>query len=113
MSSTKDTRELGVAPAAAALLAGGIGTMALGLLTILAEASVPIKDALRFVAPAGPLSGKTTVAVVVWLASWAILRTVWNKKEVDFGKVARVAFVLLALGLIGTFPPFFLLFAGE
>ena len=112
MSSTKGTQELGMAPAAAALLAGGIGAMALGLLTVLAEASVPIKDALRFYAPAGPLSGKTTVAVVAWLASWAILRAVWNKKDVDFGKAASVAFILLALGLIGTFPPFFLLFAG-
>ena len=113
MNSTRGTQEMSTAPAAAALLAGGIGATALGLVTVLAEASVPIKDALRFVGPVGPLSGKTTVAVVVWLASWAILRTIWNKKEVAFGRVASVAFVLLALGLIGTFPPFFLLFAGE
>jgi len=113
MNATQDTKLQSLAPAAAALLAGGIGSMALGLLTVLAEASTPIKDALRFYGPAGPLSGKTTVAVIVWLVSWVILRGVWNKKEVEFGKVAGVAFILLALGLIGTFPPFFLLFAGE
>jgi len=113
MNATQDTQPLSLAPAAAALLAGGIGSVALGLLTVLAEASEPIRLALRFYAPAGPLSGKTTVAVLVWLASWAILRGVWNKKEVDFGKVANLAFILLALGLIGTFPPFFLLFAAE
>ncbi len=113
MSSNQVTQQTSLVPAAAALLAGGIGATALGLLTVLAEASVPIKDALRFYGPAGPLSGKTTMAVIVWLVSWAILRGVWNKKEVDFGKVAGVAFILLALGLIGTFPPFFLLFAAE
>jgi len=113
MNATQDTKPQSLAPAAAALVAGGIGAMALGLLTVLAEASTPINDALKFYAPAGPLSGKTTVAAIVWLASWGILRTVWNKKEVDFRKVTTVAFILLALGLIGTFPPFFLLFAGE
>jgi len=53
-------------PAAAAILASGIGSMALGLFTTLAQAITSIKNALNLYDPAGPLSGKTTVAVVVW-----------------------------------------------
>jgi hypothetical protein len=99
--------------AAAAFLAGGIGAFAVGLMTTLAEASSAVADMLRFSAPVGPLSGKTTVAVIVWLIVWGVLGGLWKGKEVDFGKVSLAAFILLALGLLGTFPPFFELFAAE
>lgn len=98
-------------PAAAAVLAAGIGTVALGLLTTLAEAIGPLKQALNFYDPVGPLSGKTTIAVVVWLVAWAVLYGIWRSKNVDFGKVFTAALVLIALGLLGTFPPFYELFA--
>lgn len=99
--------------AAAAFLAGGIGAFAIGLMTTLAEASTAIADKLRFVAPVGPLSGKTTVAVIIWLISWGVLGTLWKDKEVDFSKVSLASFILLGLGILGTFPPFFELFAAE
>ena len=63
--------------------------------------------------PVGPLSGKTTVAVIIWLIAFEVLGTMWKDKEVDFSKVSLAAFISLALGILGTFPPFFELFAAE
>jgi hypothetical protein len=97
--------------AAAALLAGGIGAFVMGLVTTLSEASSSFGSALNWYKPAGPLSGKTTVAVIVWLIAWAILGNQWKDKDVDFDKISMIALVLLLLGILGTFPPFFELFA--
>ncbi len=98
--------------AAAALLAAGIGTLAIGVITTLAEASLAFANNLKFVAAVGPLSGKTTMAVIVWLVSWVVLHFLWRKKEVDFLRVFIISLVLIGLGLLGTFPPFFDLFTG-
>jgi hypothetical protein len=98
--------------AAAALLAAGIGSLALGVVTTLTEASTNIANSLKFVAAVGPLSGKTTIAVIVWLVSWLVLHFLWRKKEVDFTRVFVISLVLIGLVLLGTFPPFFDLFAG-
>ena len=97
-------------PAAAAILASGIGSLALGLSTTLAQAIVQIKEALVFYAPSGSLSGETTVAVAVWVFSWGVLHALWRRDHVDFGKMFIATLVLIALGLLGTFPPFFQVF---
>ncbi len=94
-------------PVAAAFLAAGIGSFALGLFTTGAAASGSVANALRWSAPVGPLSGKTTLAVIVWLAAWAVLGPRWRGREVALGPVYRWTLILLALGLLLTFPPFF------
>ena len=98
-------------PAAAAILSAGIGSMVLGLFTTLAEAIVSIKNALVFYNPVGPLSGKTTLAVVAWLVAWIILGSLWKNKQVGFTGVFAASLILIILGLIGTFPPFFEMFS--
>jgi len=100
-------------PAAAALLAGGIGAAVLGIVTTLAAASEAVADLLRWSQAVGPLSGKVGVTIIVYLVSWAILYFAWRGKNVNFNTVATVSFILLAIGLLGTFPPFFDLFAPE
>ncbi|MBI2873775.1 MAG: hypothetical protein HYY09_01685 [Firmicutes bacterium] len=100
-------------PAAAALLAAGIGSLALGLITILAEVSEAIKNFLTFYQVVGPLSGKTTLAVVAWIIVWGVLNMFWKNKQVDFGKAFIATLITVGLGLLGTFPPFFTLFASE
>lgn len=70
--------------ACATLLAAGIGCLTMGIMTTLAAASVPIANSLKWVGPVGPLSGKTTIAVLVWLVSWLILHFLWRKREVNF-----------------------------
>ena len=94
-------------PVAAAFLAAGIGAFTLGLLTTGAAASEALANALRWSTPVGPLSGKSTGAVIVWLVAWAVLGPRWRGKEVAFAPVYRWTLILLALGLLLTFPPFF------
>jgi fluoride ion exporter CrcB/FEX len=103
-------------PAAAAMLAAGIGIFVLGLLTVLAEASVPIQDFLgrwELGRGVGPLAGKTTIAVIVWALSWVILAAVWRRKDVNLRAWFTVSLILGVLGILGTFPPIFKAFAVE
>jgi hypothetical protein len=100
-------------PIAAAILAGGIGCFALGLLTTLAEASTSVHDWLEFNSDVGPLSGKTIVAVIVWLIAWAVLHVVYRDKPFETRRALTIALVLIALGVIGTFPTFFQAFASD
>ena len=100
-------------PAAAALLAAGIGSAALAIIIPLAEAIVPLRNALNLWNPVGPLSGKSLFAVVVWLVAWAILHASWKGRDVDIGKVWTFTLVLVAVGFVGTFPLFFELFTAR
>ena len=100
-------------PVAAAILAAGIGALALGVFTTLAEASDSVADWLRWNAAVGPLSGKTLMTVIVWLASWAGLHLWLRGKAYETRRALTIAGVLIALGVLGTFPTFFELFAPE
>jgi hypothetical protein len=97
-------------PISAAIIATGVGATALGLLTTLAEANTSVKDWLQFNDRVGPLSGKTIMAVVVWVVSWAILHAGLRGKQYETGRAFTIALVLIALGVLGTFPTFFQLF---
>ena len=90
---------------AAAILAAGIGSFAVAVLTITADRSALVKSLLVFYKPTGPLSGVTTGAIVFWLVAWAILEWRWRKENVSLKPINIVAFVLLALSLLLTFPP--------
>lgn len=110
MATNTIEKDLPNGPVAAVLVAGGFGSMILGLMTILVEASAAINKALNWSNPVGPLSGKVGIGVMAFFGSWAILHFMWRGKEVDFKRWSSVAFVLLALALLFTFPPFFDLF---
>jgi hypothetical protein len=92
---------------AAAMLAAGIGCFFFGIITDFSEASKAIEGILSFSAGVGALSGKSIVAVVIWLVSWAILASRWKDQSVDFGKMYKVTLILIALGIVATFPLFF------
>jgi hypothetical protein len=47
----------------------------------------------------------TTSAIVVWLVAWLVLEARWRKKTVALGRICTAALVLMALGLLLTFPP--------
>jgi len=97
-------------PATAAMLAAGIGCLVLGLMTILCEDIEAFGKFFNFINPVGNLTGKTWVAILAWLISWAILGNKWRDQEVAFGKIYNVTLILVALGLLGTFPLIFDLF---
>jgi len=100
-------------PAAAVILASGIGALVLGLLTTLAEASTSIHDWLQFYDRVGPLSGKTIVAGAVFFAAWGALTVLWRRSNPPLRTVTIAAVALIVLGLIGTFPIFFQAFTSE
>lgn len=95
----------------AALIAAGVGCASLGVLVVVAEASAAFKDALTFYEPAGSLTGKTSLAVLVWLAAWVVLHRSLAQAELPLRLAYRTTLVLVGVGLLGTFPPFFQLFA--
>jgi len=97
-------------PAAAALLATGVGSLVLAILVVIAEANESFAMSLAYSDRVGPLSGKTIWAVVAYFGSWAILAVALRGRRMNLGVVAIVAGVLLALALVGTFSPFFELF---
>jgi hypothetical protein len=107
---TDFTKTEGVA--AAAVLASAIGVFTTGSLTPLAEISESLKTALAWSAAVGPLIGKTGVGVIVWLIVWSILHAIWRGKEVNFSAIYAVSLMLIALGLLLTFPPIFKAFSG-
>ena len=100
-------------PVAAAILAGGVGCLALGVFTTLAEASTSIKDWLNWNDDVGPLSGKTGMAVLVWLVAWAVLHVAYRDKPFETRRAFGIAIALIALGALGTFPTFFQMFTAE
>ena len=93
--------------ALAAMVAAGIGSAAVGVLTTLAEVSPGLKTVLNFYDPVGPLSGKTTVAVVIWLMTWYALARRWSARPPVMKSALVATFVLIGVGFVGTFPLFF------
>jgi hypothetical protein len=90
---------------AAAMLSAGVGAFALALLAIAGDKSAAIARSLVFYKPTGPLSGVTTVAILIWLFTWAVLDWRWRNRTVAAGRIHAVALILLGLSLVLTFPP--------
>ena len=107
MTTLNQESNLPNGPAAAALLAGGIGSVVMGFVTLLVEYNTkgPFATAMTWTKPVGPLSGKSSLAIIAFFVSWAILHYVWKDKETNFNQIATIALVLLIIGLILTFPP--------
>ena len=53
------------------------------------------------------MTGKTSVSVIAWLISWALLNTVWKDKDYDLHKAFIITLIFVTLGVILTFPPVF------
>lgn len=117
MSTTQTSAETEGGPAridgppAASLIAAGIGAVVLGLFVTLAEASTGIKGWLQWNDRVGPLSGKTILAVVAYFAAFLILGLWWRNRTFALKTILLAAVILVALGVLFTFPPIFQAFA--
>jgi hypothetical protein len=111
--SSEDRPDRGFGPVAAVFLSAGIATVVLGILTTLSEASEGIKGALEWSASVGSLSGKTIISSGVFFLGWAILHLALRDKHLEPRKVFTWTVVLVAIGIVLTFPTFFQLFAPE
>ena len=100
-------------PAAAAMIASGLGVFTLGLMTTLAVINGSVKSFLewfQFDQGVGALAGKSTVAVLVFFVAWLVLYLLWREKDVVLKTSFYIGLGLGILGVIGTFPPFFEMF---
>ena len=94
----------------AAVVAAGVGCAALGVCTVAAAAYSSFSDFLTLYAPAGPLTGKATVATLVYLIAWVNLHARLRDRELRTFRAFLLTMALLGIGLIGTFPPVYQLF---
>lgn len=108
-----EARTLPNGPGAAAILAAGIGSLALGVFAFAGDAVPSILHAFNFWKPTGPLSGVTSTAVIVWLIAWFLLSRRWRAINVNLKGINAAAFAMLVAGLLLTFPPFMDLLQGK
>ena len=97
------TDEVRNGAAVASIVAAGVGAFAMGTVVVLAEAGLWSAPALY--GPAGGLSGRTTVAVAVWLAAWGVLHAGWRRRDINQSRARGVTLALIVIGVLGTFPP--------
>ena len=94
--------------ALASFLGAGIGAFAVGFIVLINEIGIFVAPTLY--APIGGLSGRTTLAVVVWLIAWVVLHIRWKARQIQSRRVWAITLVLIGLGILGTFPPLWGLF---
>jgi hypothetical protein len=94
--------------AVAAFLSAGIGAFAVGLLVILSESGIFVAPALY--GPAGGVSGRTTIATVIWLISWVASHRRWSGREIVPHRSHVITLILIGIGLLFTFPPLWSIF---
>jgi len=112
-NTSSSTKDLPNGSGMAAILAAGIGCAVLGLFSFLGDAFKGIGQFFIFYRPTGPLSGVTISTIVIWLAAWYVLAKRWDGRNVVVERVSLIAFGLLAVGLLFTFPPFMDLLQGK
>lgn len=97
----------------AAFLSGGIGIFVLGLATVLSEGNASVNQFLVWIKGVGALSGKTSVAIIAFVASWIILHYAFKNRALALMTAFSITIVLVVLGLLLTFPPVFDLLIGK
>jgi hypothetical protein len=90
---------------AAAILAAGIGAFLLAVFAIVGDKWMAARSFFIFSKPTGPLSGVTTCAILAWIVVWVVLHARWRKRTVALARTNTIAFGLLVLSLLLTFPP--------
>ena len=89
--------------AIAAFLAAAIGAFSMGLFVILNETGLFAAPALY--GPAGGVTGRTTLAVLIWLIAWWLLHRRWQRREVGARGAYLATLLLLGLGILLCTPP--------
>jgi hypothetical protein len=88
--------------ALASFLGAGSGAFAMGVMVILNEAGLFVAPALY--APAGGVSGRTTLAALIWVIGWVVLHRRWKGRQIESRRVYAVTILLRGLGVFLTFP---------
>ena len=96
-------KEVANGGALASFLAAGIGAFAVGFIVILNESGLFVAPSLY--APAGGVSGRTTLATAIWLIGWGVLHSRWKNRQIESRGVHLLSLILIGLGIFLTFPP--------
>ena len=103
--------------AAAALLAAAIGIFVLGLVTSLAEATRiserfgDFKQWLAWDDEVGALSGKSSLGLIAWAATWPVLHLLLYRRDQVLLAASAISLVLFVAAMVLMFPPVFDKFA--
>lgn len=100
-------------PAGAAMISVSLGLLAMAVSHVIAEGSEATKNAIHNLGKLwipgaqgiGPYSGKETIALVVWLVSWAILHYALRRREVSLTAYGLGFLVLIGLSTTMLWPP--------
>jgi predicted PurR-regulated permease PerM len=97
--------------AAAALLAAVIGIFVLALMIVLAEANEDFSNWLKWDNEVGPLSGKSSLGLIAWAATWPVLHLLLYRRDRVLLAASAISLVLFAAAMVLMFPPVFDKFA--
>jgi hypothetical protein len=98
-------------PAAAAVLAAGIGVALFGVITMFNESIERVADFFTWYKPAGDLSGMSATSMLAWIAVWIVLGRAWRNKDVRMVPTLVLSVILVVVGVVCTLPPVFTMFA--
>ncbi len=101
-------------PAAAAVLAAGVGLLSMAVAHLIAAAYQPFEAALLVVGrlffpggdAVGGYSGNELVGLVVWLGGWALLHWRLRQRQVGLTGVTAILLVCLLVATLLFWPPF-------
>jgi hypothetical protein len=103
IAATAERARVANGSAMAAFLGAGIGAFAMGLVVLLNELGIFAAPTLY--GPAGGVSGRTTVATVLWVVAWGVLHRRWRERDIPARRIYAITLILIGLGVLGTFPP--------
>ena len=94
--------------ALAAFVSAGVGAFAMGLISLLnAIALLPVPTLYD---PAGGVTGRTTLALLLWLASWVVLHVRWRHRDMDTRGPHALTIGLITIGILLALPPVWSMF---
>ncbi len=96
----------------AALIAGTISIITIGILHLLAESNDMVHDFLPFIKPMGGLSGKITIAYSLGILSYFILRPFLKNKNLSIKKWFYIFVLSILLASLFVYTPFVKLIVG-
>ena len=106
-------QRLSSGPAAAVVLAAGVGSLTMGLTTILSRVSNTVAERLSWPHRAGPISGQAILASFAFFCSWGLLARAWRHSDPPLGAAALATSILVVVALVATYPPLLQLVARD
>lgn len=97
-------------PAAGFLLAAGIGSLSLGIITLISEVNASFASSITYNNGVGPLSGKTIWAAAIYVVAAVVLPAVMWRRNPPASLVYWATGIMIAAGLVMTFPTVWQLF---